>query len=120
MLQTIKQTKDAVSDYEALSAKLEDAIALADMAIEENEEGYAEEVKAELEFVEKEEERRLFYSYEYKNDFTNRDLIFFLQNTSGSIRTRYVTPAITRRYKMKRRISVISPPPRHPHPLSAR
>ena len=32
----------------------------------------------------------------YKNDFTNGLVISFLKSTSGSIRIRYVTPAITR------------------------
>ena len=40
VLQTIKQTKDKISDFEALSVKLEDAITLAEMAIEENDESY--------------------------------------------------------------------------------
>ena len=48
ILQTIKQTKDTVTDYDALGQRLEDAIVLAEMAIEENEEGYVEEVEKEL------------------------------------------------------------------------
>ena len=48
VLQTIKQTKDTVNDYDALGQRLEDAIVLAEMAIEENEEGYVEEVETEL------------------------------------------------------------------------
>ena len=48
ILQTIKQTKDTVTDYDALGQRLEDAIVLAEMAIEENEEGYVEEVETEL------------------------------------------------------------------------
>ena len=57
VLQAIKQNKRKLDEYNALCQRLEDAIALADMAIEENEEGYADEVKAELEHVENEEER---------------------------------------------------------------
>ncbi|MBO5715799.1 MAG: PCRF domain-containing protein, partial [Clostridia bacterium] len=57
ILQSIKQGKKKLDEFNGLAQRLEDAIALADMAIEENEEGYAEEVKAELEFVEREEER---------------------------------------------------------------
>ena len=48
ILQTIKQTKDTVTDYDALGQRLEDAIVLAELAIEENEEGYVEEVEREL------------------------------------------------------------------------
>ena len=48
VLQKLKQTKDTIENYEALKAKLEDAITLAEMAIEENEEGYVEEVENEL------------------------------------------------------------------------
>ena len=48
VLQKLKQTKDTIEDYEALSSRLEDAIALAEMAIEENEEAYVEEVEGEL------------------------------------------------------------------------
>ena len=48
VLQTIKQTKDTIEGYEALDARLEDAIALAEMAIEENDESCVEEVENEL------------------------------------------------------------------------
>ena len=48
VLQKLKQTKDTIESYEALAARLEDAITLAEMAIEENEEGYVEEVQSEL------------------------------------------------------------------------
>ena len=48
ILQTIKQTKDTVSDYDALGARLEDAIVLAEMAIEENDESCVDEVQNEL------------------------------------------------------------------------
>ncbi len=48
ILQTIKQTKDTVTDYDALSARLEDAIVLAEMAIEENDESCVEEVENEF------------------------------------------------------------------------
>ena len=34
VLQKVKQTKDTIESYEALSARLEDAITLAEMAIE--------------------------------------------------------------------------------------
>ena len=48
ILQKLKQTKDTIENYEALKAKLEDAITLAEMAIEENDESYVEEVESEL------------------------------------------------------------------------
>ena len=48
ILQAIKQKKDKVAEYEALVAKLEDAITLAEMAIEENDEGSVAEVENEL------------------------------------------------------------------------
>ena len=57
VLQSIKQNKKKLDEYNGLCQRLEDAIALAEMAIEENEEGYADEVKAELEYVQNEEER---------------------------------------------------------------
>ncbi len=50
--QTIKQSQDTIGDYEKLCARLEDAIALAEMAIEENDESCVEEVVTELEEIE--------------------------------------------------------------------
>ena len=43
-LQQIKQLKDKITAYEALCTKLEDAITLAELAIEENDESMVEEV----------------------------------------------------------------------------
>ena len=48
ILQKIKQTKDVIESYEELSARLEDAITLAEMAIEESDESCVEEVQSEL------------------------------------------------------------------------
>ena len=48
VLQTIKQTKDTIEGYDDLGNRLEDAIALAEMAIEENDESCVEEVESEL------------------------------------------------------------------------
>ena len=60
VLQKLKQTKDTIEGYEALASRLEDAITLAEMAIEENEEGYVEEVQGELDAIAKEaEEKRI-------------------------------------------------------------
>ncbi len=58
VLQTIKQGQDKVAGYEKLCARLEDAIALAEMAIEENDESYVEEVESELDAIVAEEETR--------------------------------------------------------------
>ena len=49
--QEIKQARDTVEDYEKLCARLEDAIALAEMAIEENDDSCVEEVESELEEI---------------------------------------------------------------------
>ena len=57
VLQVIKQGQDKVSGYERLSARLEDAIALAEMAIEENDDSFVEEVQTELAEITAEEER---------------------------------------------------------------
>ena len=50
--QTIKQSKDTIEEYEKLCSRLEDAITLAEMAIEENDEGSVEEVESELAEIE--------------------------------------------------------------------
>ena len=60
VLRELKQLKDMIEEYEKLSSKLEDAIALADMAIEENDESYVEEVKKEqAEIIEQEGKMRI-------------------------------------------------------------
>lgn len=58
VLQKIKQKKDRVSGWESLRDKLEDAIVLAEMGIEENDESVVEEVESELKAIEAEEERQ--------------------------------------------------------------
>ncbi len=57
VMQEIKQMKDTVEEYETLCTRLEDAVVLAEMAIEENDESSLNEVEAELDFVVREEER---------------------------------------------------------------
>lgn len=57
VLQQIKQLKDTVENYESLCQRLEDAIALADLAIEENDEGCVPEVESELEEIKNAEEK---------------------------------------------------------------
>ena len=58
VLQVIKQAQDKVAGYEKLCARLEDAIALAEVAIEENDESFVEEVEGELAAIAAEEEHR--------------------------------------------------------------
>ena len=50
--QEIKQSQDTVEDYDKLCSKLEDAIALAEMAIEENDDSFVDEVQNELAEIE--------------------------------------------------------------------
>ena len=56
LLQEIKQLKDKVEKYDSLWVLLEDTYSLAELAIEENDESYTEEVVSELERLEKEME----------------------------------------------------------------
>ena len=68
VLQQVKQLKDKIEAYDKLSQSLEDAIVLAEMAIEENDEASVEEVQNELENIVKTEERmrlELLLSGEY-------------------------------------------------------
>ena len=70
ILQTIKQSKDTIEGYENLCSRLEDAIALAEMAIEENDESSIEEVTSELEEIKSDAERKrieVLMSGEYDN-----------------------------------------------------
>ena len=57
ILRELKQIKDTIEEYENLQIALEDAIMLADMGIEENDESVVEEVLAELERITEIEER---------------------------------------------------------------
>ncbi len=68
ILQQVKQMKDKIEAYDKLAQKLEDAITLAEMAIEENDESCVEEVQNELDDIVKTEERmrlELLLSGEY-------------------------------------------------------
>jgi peptide chain release factor 2 len=58
ILREIKQLKDKVESYEALSSKLEDTLMLCEMAIEAGDEDSVEEVTSETEFIETEAERK--------------------------------------------------------------
>lgn len=84
VLQKVKQTKDTISDYEALCTKLEDAITLAEMAIEENDESYVEEVQSELDQIVKDEEEKrieILLSGEYDR---NNAIISFHPGAGGT------------------------------------
>ena len=58
ILQKLKQTKDTIEDYDLLASRLEDAITLAEMAIEENDESCVSEVESELVDIEKQTEAK--------------------------------------------------------------
>ncbi len=72
VLRDIKQLKDKIASYEALEAKLEDTIALTEIAIEENDESVTDEVLSELKEIEEKESRLridalLFGEYDKNN-----------------------------------------------------
>ena len=56
VLQELKQSKDTIADYEALCARLEDAVALCEIALEAEDESCLPEVEAELEAIRTAEE----------------------------------------------------------------
>ncbi len=58
ILQKIKQIKDKIEKYEALSSKLEDTIMMAEMAIEENDESLTDEILADQAAIIAEEEKQ--------------------------------------------------------------
>ena len=58
ILQRVKQMQDTISSYESLCSRLEEALTLAEMAIEENDEGSLEEVESELAFIEEQAEKK--------------------------------------------------------------
>jgi peptide chain release factor 2 len=58
ILQSIKQMKDKIELYESLCSRLEDALMLAEMGIEENDESVVDEVEAELSYIEAEAEKQ--------------------------------------------------------------
>ena len=84
VLQKIKQTKYTIEEYEKLSARLEDAITLAEMAIEENDEAYVEEVQSELDAIVKQEEAKrieILLSGEYDK---NNAIVSFHPGAGGT------------------------------------
>lgn len=58
ILRNIKQVKSKIENFEKLSQRVEDALVLAEMAIEENDESVVDEVVAEVAAIKKEEERQ--------------------------------------------------------------
>ncbi len=84
ILQAIKQKKDTIEDFEKLSARLEDAIALAEMAIEMNDDSSVADVQNELrEIAEEKEEKRIevLLSGEYDR---NNAIISFHPGAGGT------------------------------------
>lgn len=84
VLQQIKQYKDTISGYEALKARLDDAIALAELAIEENDEDSVPEVESELNAIIAEEEKErisVLLSGEYDK---NNAIISFHPGAGGT------------------------------------
>jgi len=57
ILRQTKQLKDKIERYDRLCAKLEDAITLCELAIEENDESMKEEILSEVSEIESEEEK---------------------------------------------------------------
>lgn len=58
VLKETKRLKDKIEKYEALEAKLEDTITLAELAIEENDESLVPEVEADMKAILDEEEKQ--------------------------------------------------------------
>ena len=84
VLQKIKQTKDTIEGYENLQTRLEDAITLAEMAIEENDEAYVEEVQNELAEISKTAENKrieILLSGEYDK---NNAIVSFHPGAGGT------------------------------------
>ena len=83
-LRRIKQMKDKIEAYEKLEAKLEDTIALAELAIEENDESFIEEVENDVAEIEKEEEKQrieILLSGEYDR---NNAIVSFHPGAGGT------------------------------------
>ena len=84
ILRQVKQKKDKIEAYEKLSEKLEDTIALAELAIEENDESFIDEVLNDVESIEKEEEKQrieILLSGEYDR---NNAIISFHPGAGGT------------------------------------
>ena len=83
-LRQIKQIKDKIASYDALATKLEDTIMMAELAIEENDEGLTDEILADVATIEAEEERQrieILLSGEYDK---NNAIISFHPGAGGT------------------------------------
>jgi len=84
ILQKIKQYKDKIEKYDALSSKLEDTIVMAEMAIEENDESMTDEILNDQKDIQREEERmriEVLLSGEYDK---NNAIISFHPGAGGT------------------------------------
>ncbi len=84
ILQKIKQMKSKIEGYESLANKLEDAIVMAEMAIEENDESLTEEILEEQKAIIAEEEKQriqVLLSGEYDK---NNAIISFHPGAGGT------------------------------------
>ena len=83
-LQKIKQIKSKIEAYESLSSRLEDAIVMAEMAIEENDESLTDEILEEQKSIFAEEEKQriqVLLSGEYDK---NNAIISFHPGAGGT------------------------------------
>ena len=84
VLQKIKQAKDKIERYESLANRLEDAIVMAEMAIEENDESLTDEILEDQKKIMKDEEQmriEVLLSGEYDK---NNAIISFHPGASGT------------------------------------
>ncbi len=84
ILRQVKQLKDKIEQYDALCAKLEDAITLCDLAIEENDESMKEEILGEAAAIEAQEEKmriEVLLSGEYDH---NNAIVSFHPGAGGT------------------------------------
>ena len=84
VLRQIKQMKDKIAEYHTLEGRLEDTIALAELAIEANDETMVPEVESEIKAIEEEEERmriEILLSGEYD---ANNAIISFHPGAGGT------------------------------------
>lgn len=84
ILRQVKQLKDKIEQYDALSAKLEDAITLCELAIEAGDESMKDEILSEAEAIEAEEEKmriEVLLSGEYDH---NNAIVSFHPGAGGT------------------------------------
>ena len=84
ILRQLKQLKDKIEAYDKLAEKLEDTITLAELAIEENDEGLTDEILEDVAAIEAEEERQrieILLSGEYDR---NNAIVSFHPGAGGT------------------------------------